>query len=86
MTGSLAVSSGTLNTNNNPTLVSNAGSAVIAPVASVVVLQGKVTVEPYIAQAKSAFRFLTPGVALMTSLTTGKRAPTYGLWDWCEWI
>jgi hypothetical protein len=40
-----------LNANNNLTLVSNAGSAVIAPVASVVVLQGKVTVEPYIAQS-----------------------------------
>jgi hypothetical protein len=64
MTGSLAVSSGTLNANNNLTLVSNAsGSAVIAPVASGSGITGKVTVERYIAQAKSAFRFLTPGVS-----------------------
>jgi hypothetical protein len=35
MTGVLAVSNGTLNANNNLTLVSNeAGSAVIAPVAA----------------------------------------------------
>jgi hypothetical protein len=34
-------------------------------------------VEPYIAQAKSAFRFLTPGVTLMTSLAT-TRAPITG--------
>jgi hypothetical protein len=63
VTGNLLVSSGTLNANNNLTLVSNAsGSAVIAPVASGSNIIGKVTVERYIALGKRAFRFLTPSV------------------------
>jgi len=61
VTGALTVSSGTLNANNNLTLVSNAaGSAVIAPVVGSIT--GKVTVQRYIAQGKRAFRFLTPSV------------------------
>ena len=61
VTGALTVSSGTLNANNNLTLVSNAaGSAVIAPVLGSIT--GKVTVQRYIAQGKRAFRFLTPSV------------------------
>jgi hypothetical protein len=63
MTGVLAVSNGTLNANNNLTLVSNeAGSAVIAPVAAGSSIVGKVTVQRYIAKGKRAFRFLTPSV------------------------
>ena len=61
MTGALTVSNGTLNANNNLTLISNAaGSAVIAPVLGNIT--GKVTVQRYIAQGKRAFRFLTPSV------------------------
>ena len=61
VTGALTVSSGTLNANNNLTLVSNAaGSAVIAPVVGSIT--GKVTVQRYIALGKRAFRFLTPSV------------------------
>ena len=61
MTGALTVSNGTLNANNNLTLVSNAaGSAVIAPVLGSIT--GKVTVQRYIALGKRAFRFLTPSV------------------------
>ena len=61
MTGALTVSNGTLNANNNLTLVSNAaGSAVIAPVLGSIT--GKVTVQRYIAQGKRAFRFFTPSV------------------------
>ncbi|MFZ4435763.1 MAG: T9SS type A sorting domain-containing protein [Flavobacterium psychrophilum] len=61
VTGTLTVSAGTLNANNNLSLVSNsAGSAVIAPVLGSIT--GKVTVQRYIAQGKRAFRFLTPGV------------------------
>ena len=63
MSGALTVSSGTLNANNNLTLVSNAsGSAVIAPVAAGSSITGKVTVQRYIALGKRAFRFLTPSV------------------------
>jgi hypothetical protein len=63
MTGALTVSNGTLNANNNLTLVSNAaGSAVIAPVADGSSITGKVSVQRYIAQGKRAFRFLTPSV------------------------
>ena len=61
MTGALTVSNGTLNANNNLTLVSNAaGSAVIAPVLGSIT--GKVTVQRYIALGKRAIRFLTPSV------------------------
>jgi hypothetical protein len=61
VTGALTVSNGTLDANNNLTLVSNAeGSAVIAPVLGSIT--GKVTVQRYIAQGKRAFRFLTPSV------------------------
>ncbi len=61
VTGALTVSNGTLNANNNLTLVSNAaGSAVIAPVLGSIT--GKVTVQRYIALGKRAFRFLTPSV------------------------
>jgi len=61
VTGALTVSNGTLNANNNLTLVSNAaGSAVIAPVVGSIT--GKVTVQRYIALGKRAFRFLTPSV------------------------
>jgi hypothetical protein len=61
VTGALTVSSGTLNANNNLTLVSNAaGSAVIAPVVGSIT--GKVTVQRYIASGRRAFRFLTPSV------------------------
>jgi hypothetical protein len=63
VTGALTVSNGTLNANNNLTLVSNAaGSAVIAPVATGSSITGKVTVQRYIALGKRAFRFLTPSV------------------------
>lgn len=61
--GSLLLSNGTLNANNNLTLKSNAnGSAVIAPIPSGSTLTGKITVERYIPQGKRAFRFLTPSV------------------------
>jgi hypothetical protein len=61
VTGVLTVSNGTLNANNNLTLVSNAsGSAVIAPVSGSI--SGKITVQRYIALGKRAFRFLTPSV------------------------
>jgi hypothetical protein len=61
VTGALTVSNGTLNANNNLTLVSNAaGSAVIAPVVGSIT--GKVTVQRYIASGRRAFRFLTPSV------------------------
>lgn len=63
VTGVLTVSNGTLNANNNLTLISNSsGSALIAPVASGSDITGKVTVQRYIAQGKRAFRFLTPSV------------------------
>jgi hypothetical protein len=63
VTGTLSVNNGTLNANNNLTLISNAtGSAVIAPVASGSNITGKVTVQRYIAQGKRAYRFLTPSV------------------------
>jgi hypothetical protein len=61
VTGALTVSSGTLDANNNLTLVSNVdGSAVIAPVLGSIT--GKVTVQRYIALGRRAFRFLTPSV------------------------
>ncbi len=61
VTGALTVSSGTLNANNNLTLISDAaGSAVIAPVVGSII--GKVTVQRYIALGRRAFRFLTPSV------------------------
>jgi hypothetical protein len=61
VTGALTVSSGTLNANNNLTLVSNAaGSAVIAPVLGSIT--GKVTVQRYIASGRRAYRLLTPSV------------------------
>ena len=63
VTGTLSVNNGTLNANNNLTLISNAtGSAAIAPVASGSNITGKVTVQRYIAQGKRAYRFLTPSV------------------------
>lgn len=63
VTGSLSVSNGNINANNNLTLVSNAaGSAVIAPVATSSNITGKVTVQRYIPLGKRAYRFLTPGV------------------------
>ena len=63
VTGTFSVNNGTLNANNNLTLISNAtGSAVIAPVASGSNITGKVTVQRYIAQGKRAYRFLTPSV------------------------
>lgn len=63
VTGSVEVSNGSLNANNNLTLISNAaGSAVIAPLASTSTITGKVTVQRYIPQGKRAFRFLSPGV------------------------
>lgn len=61
--GSLDVSNGSLNANNNLTLLSNAtSSAVIAPVAVGNSITGKVTVQRYIPQGKRAFRFVTPSV------------------------
>lgn len=61
--GSLEVSNGSLNANNNLTLISNAtSSAVIAPVAAGSSITGKVTVQRYIPQGKRAFRFVTPSV------------------------
>ena len=61
VTGALTVSSGTLNANNNLTLVSNAaGSAVVAPVLGSIT--GKATVQRYIASGRRAFRLLTPSV------------------------
>ena len=61
VSGTLRVSSGTLNANNNLTLASNAvGSAVIAPVEGSIT--GKVTVQRYIALGRRAIRFLTPSV------------------------
>ncbi len=61
VTGTLTVSSGTLNANNKLTLVSNAaGSAVIAPVLGSIT--GKATVQRYIASGRRAFRLLTPSV------------------------
>jgi len=63
VTGSLTLSNGNLNANNNLTLVSNAsGSAVIATVPTGSSITGKVTVQRYIALGKRAFRFLTPSV------------------------
>ncbi|MGZ9677316.1 leucine-rich repeat domain-containing protein [Flavobacterium sp. GNP001] len=63
VTGSVDVSNGRLNANNNLTLISNAaGSAVIAPLAGTSTITGKVTVQRYIPQGKRAFRFLSPGV------------------------
>ena len=62
VTGSVEVSNGSLNANNNLTLISNAaGSAVIAPFTTGSIT-GKVTVQRYIPQGKRAFRFLSPGV------------------------
>lgn len=61
--GSLKVNDGTLNANNNLTLISTAiGSAVIAPIAAGSNITGKVTVQRYIPIGKRAFRFLTPSV------------------------
>lgn len=61
--GSVEVSNGSLNANNNLTLLSNAtSSAVIAPVAVGSSITGKVTVKRFIPQGKRAFRFLTPSV------------------------
>jgi Secretion system C-terminal sorting domain len=61
--GSVEVSNGSLNANNNLTLLSNAtSSAVIAPVAVGSSITGKVTVQRFIPQGKRAFRFLTPSV------------------------
>lgn len=61
VTGALTVSSGTLNANNNLTLVSNAaGSAVVDPVLGSIT--GKATVQRYIASGRRAFRLLTPSV------------------------
>ena len=61
VTGALTVSNGTLNANNNLTLVSNAaGSAVIAPVLGSIT--GKVTVQRFIGLGRRAFRLLTPSV------------------------
>jgi hypothetical protein len=63
VSGTLEVSNGNLNANNNLTLISNAaGSAIIAPVQTGSNITGKVTVQRYIAQGKRAFRFLTPSV------------------------
>lgn len=61
--GSIEVSNGSLNANNNLTLLSTAtSSAVIAPVAVGSSITGKVTVQRFIPQGKRAFRFLTPSV------------------------
>lgn len=63
VTGVLTVSNGTLNANNNLTLISNvSGSAVIAPVAVGSSITGKVAVQRFIPLGKRAFRFLTPSV------------------------
>jgi len=63
VSGSLAITNGNLNANNNLTLLSTAtGNAVIAPVPSGSNITGKVTVQRYIKQGKRAFRFLTPSV------------------------
>ncbi len=61
--GTLEINNGSLDANNNLTLLSNAaGSAVIAPVAAGSSISGKITVQRYIPQGKRAFRFLSPGV------------------------
>jgi hypothetical protein len=76
MTGALTVSSGTLNANNNLTLVSNAaGSAVIAPVLGSIT--GKVTVQRYIAFGRRAFRFLTPSVTTDDFISNNWQLSTY---------
>jgi hypothetical protein len=63
VTGTLKVANGTLNANNQLTLVSNAlGSAIIAPITAGSDIIGKVTVQRYIALGKNSFRFLTPSV------------------------
>ena len=78
MTGALTVSNGTLNANNNLTLVSNAaGSAVIAPVAAGSSITGKVTVQRYIALGKRAFRFLTPSVTTDDFISNNWQSSTH---------
>ena len=78
MTGALTVSNGTLNANNNLTLVSNvAGSAVIAPVAAGSSITGKVTVQRYIALGKRAFRFLTPSVTTDNFISNNWQSSTH---------
>lgn len=63
VSSALEVSNGSLNANNNLTLLSNAtNSAIIAPVAAGGTIRGKVTAQRYIPQGKRAFRFLTPSV------------------------
>ena len=76
VTGALTVSNGTLNANNNLTLVSNsAGSAVIAPVLGSIT--GKVTVQRYIALGKRAFRFLTPSVTTDDFISNNWQSSTH---------
>lgn len=76
VTGALTVSNGTLDANNNLTLVSNAeGSAVIAPVLGSIT--GKVTVQRYIAQGKRAFRFLTPSVTTDNFISNNWQSSTH---------
>ena len=78
VSGALTVSNGTLNANNNLTLVSNAaGSAVIAPVAAGSSITGKVTVQRYIAQGKRAFRFLTPSVTTDNFISNNWQSSTH---------
>lgn len=76
VTGALTISSGTLNANNNLTLVSDAsGSAVIAPVLGSI--SGKVTVQRYIAQGRRAFRLLTPGVTTTDFISNNWQLSTH---------
>ena len=76
VTGALTVSNGTLDANNNLTLVSNAaGSAVIAPVLGSIT--GKVTVQRYIALGKRAFRFLTPSVTTDNFISNNWQSSTH---------
>jgi hypothetical protein len=76
VTGALTVSNGTLDANNNLTLVSNAaGSAVIAPVLGSIT--GKVTVQRYIALGKRAFRFLTPSVTTDNYISNNWQSSTH---------
>jgi hypothetical protein len=76
VTGALTVSNGTLDANNNLTLVSNtAGSAVIAPVLGSIT--GKVTVQRYIPLGKRAFRFLTPSVTTDNYISNNWQSSTH---------